>query len=171
MGKRIYSLQGIRRCYSYDVEEICALYKKQRLHAQTVRAWIREGLRTIDKGRPTLIYGNDLCMFLGELNTKHKVKTQLYELLCMKCKDARPPYLKQISLEHENKYVKMKALCSVCQTKMNKSCKLEDIPRLREKFKVVEVLELYDSTTPPSNTHLEAYNKDAICEHQQWELF
>ncbi|NBB88875.1 MAG: AlpA family phage regulatory protein, partial [Bacteroidetes bacterium] len=48
MGKRLYPLQRIKAWYCYDIEEICSLYKSQRLHQQTVRQWIKNGLPIID---------------------------------------------------------------------------------------------------------------------------
>ncbi len=70
MSKRLYSHRYVKYWYAYDIDDICALFSKTGLHPQTVRAWIKRGLKVIGSGRPTLIYGNDLIMYLKEQNTK-----------------------------------------------------------------------------------------------------
>jgi hypothetical protein len=150
VGRRIYHLNTIKYWYSYDQEEICALLK---IHIQTIRDWIREGLQINRKPGVTLIYGNDLKEFLGKLNQSQKRPTKFDQMLCMSCKDAKVPFKKQICLEHANKLLKAKAVCRDCKKKMNRNYKLDDLPKLRKIFCVVDVLELYDSSNPSLKTH------------------
>lgn len=171
MGKRIYPLQRIRYWYCYDIEEICSLYKDCELHPQTVRQWIKNGLPVIDSGKPALVYGSRLTQYLGKLNQSHKCKTAFYEMFCMKCKDAKTPSQRRITLHQDNKSVKAKGRCPVCKTIMNKNYKMDDIPRLRSAFRVGYVLELYDSPDSPSNTHIHARAGTYASESAQWELF
>lgn len=71
----------------------------------------------------------------------------------MKCKEPRNPFRKQIKIEQfERKFLRAKALCQSCKTKMNKPYPLDDFQQLKRIFDVVQVLELYDSETPTSNT-------------------
>lgn len=156
MGKRIYSLQRIRNWLCYDLDDVCALYKKYGLHPQTVRGWIKKGLPTVAGGRPTLIYGADLREFLAKQNESGKCKTVFHEMFCLKCKDARPAFKRQIVLEQVNGSVRAKAHCQTCKSIMNKPYKLSDIPHLRKVFRVGDVLELYDSAASPLNAHLTA---------------
>lgn len=171
MGRRIYPLRGIKYWYCYDVEEVCRLYKAYNLNVQTVRAWIKQGLRTIDSSKPSLIYGNDLLQFLGKLNTSHKCTTRFDEFFCMKCKDAKLAYKKHITLKQANQYIKAKAHCQTCKTTMNKNYKMADIPCLRSNFEVVGVLELYDSTNSPLKTHILNAGNTTKSEPAQGELF
>lgn len=170
MGKRIYPLQGIKYWWAYDIDEVCALYKSQGLHAQTVRSWIKKGLKAI-KGTPTLIYGNDLIVFLKKINESSKCKTEFDQMFCMKCKDAKPAFKKQIALEKANQSIRAKAICRDCKSTMNKSYKMDDIPKLKRMFYVVDVLELYDSKAPTLNTHFDAHINQHQNEPSQEDLF
>lgn len=171
MGRRIYPLRSIKYWYCYDVEEICTLYKAYRLNVQTVRAWIKQGLHTIDNGKPSLIYGHDLKQFLGKLNLSHKCSTAFEQFFCMKCKEATAPFKKQVVLEPTPHYVKAKSQCQTCKTTMHKNYKMGDIPRLRISFKLVGVLELYDSNTSPLKTHILHDGNTPKTEPAQGRLF
>lgn len=108
----------------YDLEAICRLYG---IHSKTVLAWFKKGLKSIDNKKPILVYGNDLKIFLGKLNESSKCHLGFEEMFCIKCKEGKTPLKKQIQLEKfEQKFLKAKALCQTCKTKMNKSYPLED---------------------------------------------
>lgn len=171
MGKRIYPLRRIKFWYCYDIEEICSLYKSMRLHPQTVRGWIKKGLPTIDNRQPMLIYGEDLKTFLGKQNEASKCQTDFGEMFCMKCQEATKPKGRRVQLEQVNGFVRAKAHCRECHTIMNKSYKMEAVPRLRKAFVVVDVLELYDSTTCTGKTHILTQEKTGESESAQGSLF
>lgn len=157
--------------YCYDIEDICRLFKSCNLHPQTVRQWIKNGLLTIDNGKPSLIYGNQLIDFLGKLNKSNKCKTDFEQMFCFKCRDGKIPYRKQIQLEQSHGLVKAKARCQTCKTLMNKNYKMDDVPRLRLIFNVGDVLELYDSGDSPANTHIITSTESSTNKPKQWELF
>src|SRR5262245_65819337 len=48
---------------SYSVDDVSRLFK---IHKNTVRNWLRQGLEPIDAQRPTLIRGQELQHFLAE---------------------------------------------------------------------------------------------------------
>lgn len=171
MGKRIYSLQAIRYWFCYDVEEVCAMYKRYSLHPQTVRQWIKDGLPTIDQRKPTLIYGAELKAFLGKMNSAHKCQTAFDQMFCLKCRDAKTPYQKRVQLEQTKNYVKAKAHCLSCKTIMNKTYKMDDVPKLRFIFRVGDLLELDDSNICPVKTHIHACEEKQSSEPRQLELF
>ncbi len=171
MGKKLYPLARIKYWYAYDIDEVCALYRSHFLHPQTVRKWIKQGLATIDGRRPTLIYGHNLKAFLGGLNASGKCKTQFHEMFCFSCKDAYTPYKRRVSLESCNGSLKAKAHCSACHTVMHKSYKMDDITRLKQTFRVVDVSELYDSLPSPLKTHLDTGDKKPLSASTQLELF
>lgn len=169
MGKRTYSLKPIRYWYVYELDEICALLD---VHIQTARKWTTKyGLRTIDAGKPILIYGQDLLDFLGKQNEMNKCALEFGQFYCVKCKEGKKPYQGKITVEQRSKNLVAKAVCQTCKSRMNKPFKLDDIPRIREDFNVSDVLELYDSDTSPSNTHLAAQNIKQKNEPRQQELF
>ena len=174
MGRRIYHLNIIKYWYSYDIEELCDLLN---VHSQTIRGWIRDGLQINKSSGVTLIYGNDLKKFLGNLNKSQKCPTNFDQMLCMTCKDARHPFQKKISLKHENKMLKAKAICCDrnCKKEMFRNYKLSDLSELRKIFYVVDVLELYDSKDHSLKTHFSNQDQDGKNEPDnkpiQGELF
>lgn len=171
MGKRIYPLQPIKYWWAYDIDEVCDLYKKYKLHPQTVRQWLKDGLKTIDNTKPTLVYGDDLREFLGRQNQSSKCKLEFHQLYCVKCREAKEPYRKQIVVEQKAKFLSVKALCNICKNIMPKSYKLTDFPELKKIYAVVGVSQLYDTAHPTLNTHFPARDEKQLSEPSQWELF
>ena len=168
MGKRIYPLNLIKYWFCYDIDDICHLYG---IHHQTVREWIRRGLKTINKKKPILIYGNDLKTFLGKQNQSNKHHIEYNQMFCMKCKDGKKVHKNQIHLESNNQFLKAKGLCITCKNIMNKSYKLMDLPNLKKIFVMIDMLQLYDCKNSPLKTHLEDQNKSCLNESKQIELF
>lgn len=102
-----------------------------------------------------LVYGYDLKQFLGKLNESKKCSGSFETIFCMSCKEQKSPLQKQIIIEQfEQKFLKVKARCSGCKKPLNKSYPLDDLQQLKRIFDVVQVLELYGSETPTSNTPL-----------------
>ena len=172
MSKKLYSYKPISYWYSYEIEEICHIFKDNGLHPQTVRRWInKEGLSTIDKSRPTLIYGYDLINFLKKRNQRHKKHTSFEQFFCMKCQDGRNVFRNIIQIEQSHHYLKAKARCRDCKTIMNKSYKITGLPDLRQQFQLGDVLELYDCLESTAKTHLAVCVTQSLNESLQGNLF
>ena len=171
MSRRLYSHNRVKYWYCYDIDEICNLFSSHKLHHQTVRAWLKKGLKKIDSGKPILVYGNDLIKFLKDQNTKNKCSLRFLEFYCMKCRDARTAYRKKVLLEKKGNLLRAKCHCPKCKTLMNKSYKLSVLGVLRRKFRVVDVLELYDCKSRTDKTHLALQNEKASNESLQTCLF
>lgn len=171
MSRRIYPHNRVRYWYTYDIDEICTLYKDFNLHPQTVRKWEKQGLKTIDKGKPMLIYGYDLIQYLKQNNTANKCETAFDEMYCMGCQDSRPIFQNRIAIEQEAHSLKVRGKCRECKGKMAQNYKFHYFAQLRKKFKVVDVVELYDAVTPTDKTHIHAHTKDEQSESLQGELF
>ena len=73
---------------SYTVEEVAQLF---RVHKNTVRAWIKAGLQTIDERRPTLILGRVLARFLHERRQRTRQRCQPGQLYCVRCRAPKDP--------------------------------------------------------------------------------
>ena len=73
---------------SYTVEEIATLYG---VHRNTVRAWIKRGLPTLDRRRPVLILGSRLGEFLRERRIQNKRTCGAGEIYCVRCREPRAP--------------------------------------------------------------------------------
>lgn len=75
---------------SYTVEEVARLYD---VHRNTVRQWIKQGLRTCDDRRPVLILGHALADFLTHKRTRNKQPCNPGEVYCVRCRAPRSPAL------------------------------------------------------------------------------
>jgi hypothetical protein len=73
---------------NYTVEEIATLY---RIHKNTVRNWVKDGLPTNDDRRPMLILGRALFTFLQAKRAKNKRPCQPGEIYCVRCRAAQRP--------------------------------------------------------------------------------
>ena len=166
MSRRLYPHRTVKYWYTYDVEDVCALFRKSGLRAQTVRAWVKNGLKTIDKGKPALIYGYDLIEYLKHQNSKHKCKTAFNEIFCFKCKDARPVFQRKVTIQHKEKRLFVSGQCRDCKTLMFKPYKMEDLSKIKSAFHVVDVLELYDCEDSSCKTHIQTHNVTPLSESE-----
>ncbi len=164
MSKRLYPHAYIKYWYVYDIGDICNVYHDLGLHPQTVRAWVKDGLKTIDSGKPTLIYGYDLSNYIKTQNDKNKCKTAFDEMFCMKCHDARGVLKNHVTIQHKQGFFCLSGVCRTCKTAMFKSYKLDDLPNIKRTFYVVDVLELYDCEVSACKTHMPDPNVTSINE-------
>ena len=83
MSKQKYDTRTISTVTSYTISEICTLLKPQKLHEQTVRSWIKEGLPICYDGKPVLINGAALIVFLQnkKANLKQPRKLNIDEFI------------------------------------------------------------------------------------------
>ena len=105
------------------------------------------------------------------MNEANKCKTAFDEMFCMSCKDAKKPLKRQIQLMPENKkFLRVKAICQSCKNQMFKSYKLDDLQKLKQKFDVVQLLQLYDCKNPPSKTPFFNQDEDSKKESKNKQL-
>jgi hypothetical protein len=76
-----YRLVKIHR--SYTIEEIAGLLN---IHKNTVRGWVKQGLPTVDRQRPTLILGRILSRYLQDRRQRGKKRCAPGEIYCVKCR-------------------------------------------------------------------------------------
>ncbi len=172
MSRRLYPHNRVRYWYAYELEEISVLFSDKGLHIQTVRKWINKaGLKTVDVGKPALVYGQNLIDFLKRHNSKNKRKTVFKEFYCLKCHDSRPICQNKVRVAHEGKYIKLCGLCRSCKSLMFKSYKLSEYPTIKRTFYLVDVLELYDCATRTDKTHIHAQESERSSESGQGDLF
>ena len=60
-------------------------------HRNTVRDWLRAGLKSIDGRRPSLILGSELRRFLIERRAKRKRPIPPGMIFCLRCREPRRP--------------------------------------------------------------------------------
>ena len=162
--RRRYALNRIKTGISYDVAEIAKLFA---LHRNTIRQWLREGLKTIDDRRPLLVHGAALKAFLAERQQARKHICRLDEFFCFKCRAARMPYGGTADVdEHTAKIAKLTAKCAVCRTQMHRTVRRADIGKLALMLDLKSMASerLMDRPEPNANRDLE---KD--CAHAETE--
>src|SRR5689334_17197973 len=73
---------------SYLVEEVSRLFK---VHKNTVRNWLKQGLLSIDDQRPTVILGAELRRFLIDRRAQAKQPSGPGRIYCLPCRAPKVP--------------------------------------------------------------------------------
>lgn len=73
---------------NYSVEEISRLFT---IHKNTVRTWLRQGLKPIDDRRPTVVRGEELRQFLAERRARSKQTCGPGRIYCLPCRAPKVP--------------------------------------------------------------------------------
>lgn len=146
--KRTYNTRRIKRDYSYNIEEITELFA---VHNNTVRSWIRAGLKLIDKQRPHMVHGSDLIAYLNEKQTKRKHTCKHDELYCFKCRLPRPAWEGLIDIEIKTeKILQLIGICETCGTEVYRTGSVNKLPEYFKTFNVqrMQGRHIIESTHP-----------------------
>jgi len=134
MGKRQPNHRLVKIHRSYTVEEIADLF---RLHKNTVRQWVKDGLATIDNKRPMLILGHVLTAFLQARRSKNKKKCKPGELYCVRCRVPKSPAGDMAEYQPiTEKFGNLFAICPDCDAIMNRRVSLTKIEQIRGKMEI-----------------------------------
>lgn len=113
---------------NYTVEEIASLYK---VHKNTVREWIKQGLPTLNEKRPMLILGVDIANFLQKQRQKNKHPCQSGEIYCIRCRQPKKPVGNIAQYQIITEILgNLTAICPDCELIINRKvslAKIEDI--------------------------------------------
>jgi hypothetical protein len=88
MGNRRHNPRRAKIHRNYSVEDIARLYS---VHKNTVRNWVREGLKPIDDQRPTLVRGEEIQRFLSDKRASSKNTCGPGRLYCLPCRAPKTP--------------------------------------------------------------------------------
>jgi hypothetical protein len=94
---------------NYSIEELASLFK---VHKNTVRGWLRDGLASIDDRRPTLIRGDETRRFLIERRAKAKRSCGPGRIYCLPCRAPKVPAGNMAELS--SKDGTNGSLCGIC---------------------------------------------------------
>lgn len=157
--KRTYNTRLLKRDFCYSIGEITELFK---VHQNSVRNWIKSGLRLIDKMRPHLIHGTELIEFLKTRQAKRKRPCKPHEFYCFKCHVPRPLWKRNISIEILSPArVQLSGLCATCKTKVFKAGSIKKLPYYTKTFNVQEMQgqHIIERTHPSLMCHFERTKK------------
>jgi len=134
MRRKSPNYRHLKKHRSYTVGEIA---EKLKVHRQTVRRWVKEGLSPIDSQKPMLIQGEHAADFLKARKEKNRKRCKPNELYCVKCRIPKVPAESMAELEVINQKIgNLIGLCPKCTCVMNKRVSLQ---RFNEIFEVLDV--------------------------------
>jgi hypothetical protein len=127
-----YRLVKIHR--SYTVEEVAQLFGT---HKNTVRAWVKAGLPTCDKRRPTLILGGHLSAFLKARRMKSKQPCQPGEMYCVRCRAPKLPAGEMADYEPiTEKFGCLKGICPDCEAMIYRRASLANLAAIKGELEI-----------------------------------
>jgi hypothetical protein len=153
MGKRYPNPYRVKIHRNYTVEEAACLLKK---HKNTVRAWFKEGLLTIDDHRPKLILGLDLFDFLKNKRAKNKRPCKPGEMYCLRCRVPKRPALNMAEYQPKTESLgNLFGICPDCGAGMNRNVNPAKLEQVRGQMEITlpeGVPRIVDSEQPPVNS-------------------
>ena len=78
----------VKALRSYTIDEVARTLK---VHRNTVRHWIKAGLRVIDDKRPILMLGSDLAEYLLRRREARRQPCRAGQMFCLKCRKPQEP--------------------------------------------------------------------------------
>lgn len=137
----------------YDVADIAKLFE---VHRNTVRSWLKQGLRAIERVWPTLVLGAELRRFLTEKSAKRKRLTPAGHIYCMRCREHRRPAFGMVDyVPASTTSGNLQAICPICVAMLNRAVRLRDLPHvmLGIDVRITPADERLRQTSPPSVNH------------------
>ncbi|MEO8581788.1 MAG: hypothetical protein ABI425_04435 [Patescibacteria group bacterium] len=121
--KRTHQLRRIKTKKSYSSMELANLLS---VHVQTVRSWASNGLEPLspDVHRP-LFLGQTVKSYLSQLQNARKVKLQVGEFYCLRCRIAITPQSvievdRHVTIGKHKDSILLTAHCPQCNCPVNK---------------------------------------------------
>jgi helix-turn-helix protein len=119
---------------SYTVDEAARLFG---VHKNTVRAWIKSGLQTIDDRRPILVLGRHLAKFLHDRRQRTIQRCQAGQLYCVRCRAPKNPAARMADyIPITSSSGNLRARCPDCGTLMHRRVSLQNLTAVAVGFEV-----------------------------------
>ena len=135
---RRLSASRVKQAATYDVAEMAKLLGT---HRNTIRRWLKDGLKPIDGYRPVLVLGAELKAYLARRKAVRRKTCASGEFFCFRCRAPRKAAANMADLRpRTEKVAALVALCACCATPMHRTIRRADVPKIAE---------LYDLRTLP----------------------
>lgn len=149
---------------NYSVEEAARLFGA---HRNTVRAWMRAGLKPLDGQRPTLFMGEELRRFHEARRASRKRPTPPGMIYCLRCREPRRPagnmadYVPRTSTSGD-----LQGICPACEAMLFRRVNLAALETIKAGLDVTvrpadpriskrEEPSLNHDSSPPAPAHAE----------------
>ena len=123
---RRFSTSGLSASRVYPVQTAAQIIGASMV---TFRKFEKEGLRVIKSGRPNLVRGEDLILFLKKRNAANRASMNEGQFSCFRCNaptDAKPGSLRFQS--YPGRTGRLSAICGVCDGKVGRFCNASKVP-------------------------------------------
>ena len=122
MARRYGSYRRIKAHLPYNVDEAA---RAAGVHRNTVLAWTKTGLETVDGRKPFLFKGAVLVAYLKNNRTKNKQSCGPGRLFCLRCRVPQRPALGMAEVKAVNGALgDLMGICPVCETLMHRRVSL-----------------------------------------------
>ena len=162
--RRRYRINLIKGTYLYEPSEIAKLFH---IHRNTVRHWLKEGLKPIDDRSPVLVHCSDLKAFLARRQEGRHQKCAPGQFYCFRCRAPRTTRENLVDVApHTETVAKLTAICWVCETRMHRTIRRADLPKFTAAIEQQSMASerIIDCPDPIENCDLEKAKRDAEIE-------
>ena len=129
MGRHRFNPRLIKIHRNYTVEELAHTLK---VHKNTARAWIKQGLPTIDRKRPMIVYGTDVRRFLEDRRQRHKRPCPRGHFFCLRCRAPKLPAGAMVDyLPITTTSGNLRGICPDCEALIHRRVSLAGISAIR----------------------------------------
>jgi Helix-turn-helix domain len=140
---------------SYTIEEVARTLE---VHRNTVRHWIKAGLRVIDDKRPILMLGSDLAEFLLRRRNARRQPCQAGQMFCLRCRRPQEPAGRMADFVASSATSgTLVGICPACNGLMYRRvsvARLSDVVGALDVHMTQAQPRLEDTVTPNVNCHL-----------------
>lgn len=136
MGRHRPDRRRVKIHHNYTVDQVARLLD---IAKGTVRRWLKNGLPSVDRERPTLVRGEDLRVFLtAKAKPKHPCPPGY--CYCVKCKAAKEPAGAMAEfIVLTTTTGNLRAICPTCGTWMHRRTSLQQLEKIRGQIDVTTV--------------------------------
>ncbi len=156
MGQKFPNPRLFKVNWNYTVADAVRCAK---VHENTIRNWIKWGLKPIDNNRPMLITGAEFIRFLTQQRAARKRPCQPHELYCLRCRKPQRPAgdMADYLYTAPNRGC-LTAICPGCDGMLNKRMSPSDLPAVKAILNISEQRHephIDDRSTPSLNCNFE----------------